>query len=146
MPKSKMQRLIADSSVRNVVLASPCKRPWYNFTLQKNHVYGYAKNGRFFFVYKKTNGDSITIRRRFIRDDKDGYYWIEQRISANTDLGRDIMAVVRVTAPIEYDSPEKQVAQIYHPRIVTDPFMPMPHPRIPGGAWSPKFCYLQTIE
>ena len=144
MPKSKLNQLRDDPHVLNAVTRAVCKMEWFGFTLQRNHVYGYMGRERVPFVYLYNPKDkSVSERVMIIRvhsDDGDKHYWTKRRISSQSQLGKDILACNPKT--IQYQSVHKQVEQIYRHPLTTEPFMPMPHPRIPGGSWGPRHCYL----
>ena len=139
---SNFNKALKNRRITYVVQIAPFKQSWYGFTLQRNHVYGYSKPDNIHFVFKGIKGQTMVLHRRHIENGD--YRWREYRIALTSPLGQAIArAVSERPEGIIYPSAEKQVKTFYNPPIVTHPFMPMPHMRIPGGAYDATTYYVE---
>lgn len=118
---------------------------WHNFTLQKNHIFGYSPELKFgeynglFVVYQALN-DKIKV---YLCNHSEE--WSMHNIATTTKTAKRIYEVVekRVGNVVLYRNTQyaKHQAErakwdtsgLYEQHLVTDPFTPMPHMRIPMG-------------
>lgn len=129
-------------------------RQWRDFTLQKNHMFGYSPelkangyNGLFVVHQVRDNYISLYLSKTT----RDEYVWtlcyipMSERVYWDNDTVKRIreVASTRIGKVEFYRDTEAGKAEAlqekydfsdhYKPEIVTGPFMPMPHMRIPMG-------------
>ena len=111
--------------------------PWRDFILQKGHIYGYSpelkRNGLSgLFVVYQVQKDDIIIRIARYDELEKKYSWEKYAITKQCDTGRIICDVNRMRIG-SVELPKYDITSFYKPRLVTDPFVPMPYMRIPMG-------------
>lgn len=116
-------------------------QPWRGFTLQKGHAFGKDKLG--FYVSAAEQAGSRHFIYVYRCDTSSGeYMWRKTREAITTRTSQAIIAAIRQYGRgLSFGPLRKQVKAIYNPLLTTSLYLPMPHMRIPGGAWKPK----QTI-
>ncbi len=136
---SKISKAIENGELYCTINSQPLRK-WRDFTLQKGHIFGYSpelkRDGRtgFFVVYQMMDEHIVVYSARLTRD---CYVWKPYIIEygcKTADRIQDVSkkrigGVQRVDRKYDFSS-------FYNPNahIVTEPFIPMPHMRIPMGA------------
>lgn len=119
---------------------SQVERKWRDFTLQKGHIYGYSPELKrdgltgLFVVYQVMDDHIVVYAARMTRD---RYVWKPYVVEYGNDTAARIKTVNKARrGGVEVVSHKYDFREHYDPKIVTQPFIPMPSMRIPMGVRS----------
>ncbi len=135
MPRSNLQNAKLNRAIY-CTINFKIRYPWRSFLLQKGHIYGYSpeleRDGLtgLFVVYQVQR--NCVVLRVARQDSANAYTWIEKAITPRCETAQIIMDVnSRRIGGVEVD--KWDISSFYKPKLVTDPFIPMPNMRIPMG-------------